>query len=69
MTSYSIRTSYYGKDCFHPKSWKLMGSNDHQNWELIDIKENNDELNDSQRTSRFKCINQKDSSDTSNTSR
>lgn len=58
MKSYSIRTSYYLKDCFHPKSWKFMGSNDHQNWELIDIKENNDELNGPQRTSRFECTNQ-----------
>ena len=58
VTSYSIRTSYFLNDCFHPKSWKIMGSNDHQNWELIDIKENNEELNGSRRACRFKCTNQ-----------
>ena len=57
MTSYSIRTIFNAQNVYHPKSWKIMGSNDHEQWELIDMKENNEELNGPRKCSNFECIN------------
>lgn len=57
MTSYTIQTIYNPTNCFHPKTWKFIGSNDTTNWELIDIKENNDELNGKSNCAHFICQN------------
>ena len=55
VKSYTIRTSYFCPNYYHPKTWKLVGSNDKQNWELIDMKENNEELNGTNNYSHFEC--------------
>lgn len=55
VTSYTIRASYFCPNYYHPKTWKLLGSNDHQNWELIDMKENNSELNETYICAHFEC--------------
>ena len=55
MKSYSIQTLYNQKNFYHPKTWKFIVSNDHQNWEFIDIKENNDSLNGISYSGHFEC--------------
>ncbi|KAK8840521.1 hypothetical protein M9Y10_030729 [Tritrichomonas musculus] len=55
MTSYTIRTAYNPKNAYHPKTLKMIGSNDHINWEIIDMRENNDELNDMSKCAHFEC--------------
>ena len=57
MKSYSIRTSYSAINAYHPKSWQFVGSNDHEKWDLIDMKENNNELNGPRNISHFECSN------------
>lgn len=50
ISSYTIRT----KTVNHcPSSWKIIGSNNHKNWELIDRQINNPELNGSYKQHRF----------------
>ena len=49
LTSYTIRTS----DCFYPKSWRIVGSNDHEHWEDVDHRVNNSELNGDYKQHRF----------------
>lgn len=55
VKSYSIQTIYNQTNIYHPKTWKFIGSNDHQNWEFIDIKENNDTLNGTSYSGHFEC--------------
>ena len=57
MTSYTIRTIYNCKDTYHPKTWKFVGSNDRQIWEVIDMKENNEQLNGVSYCAHFECSN------------
>lgn len=56
MTSYSIQALYKIKDRFQPKTWKFMGSNDHEKWELIDYKGNVDEMNGGDFSGHFECM-------------
>lgn len=55
LTSYTIQTIYNATGNLHPKTWKMVGSNDHNSWELIDLKENNDELNGPSKCAHFEC--------------
>ena len=48
LTSYTIRTGGY-----YPKSWRIVGSNDHQIWEDIDHRVNNSELKGDYKQHRF----------------
>ena len=41
----------------HPKSWRIEGSNDKTNWDLIDKKENDSYLNGKYNQHRFICQN------------
>ena len=52
-TSYSIRSIERHPGCSHPKSWVFQASNDRENWETLDRRENNDELNGPLRTRNF----------------
>jgi hypothetical protein len=45
-THYTIRTSKYGPNTFHLKSWAVEGSDDGASWTEIDRRENNSDLND-----------------------
>ena len=49
LTSYTIRASDY----YYPKSWRIVGSNDHEHWEDIDHRVNNSELNGGYKQHRF----------------
>ena len=49
LTSYTIRT----RSCYYPKSWRIVGSNDHEHWEDIDHRVNNSELNGGYKQHRF----------------
>lgn len=55
LTSYSIRKISKKANHCYPKTWKIIGSSDHQNWELIDMQENNSQLNGSKLCGHFKC--------------
>ena len=57
MTSYTIRTIYNAINTYHPKTWKMIGSNDYKDWEMIDMKQDNDELNGPSKCSHFECTN------------
>ncbi|KAK8870253.1 hypothetical protein M9Y10_008130 [Tritrichomonas musculus] len=45
ISSYSIKSSEYRKDCTHIKNWCIEISNDGQNWETIDSHSNYNGLN------------------------
>lgn len=54
--SYTIRsTPYEANKYHHPKSWKIVGSNDRNSWDIIDQKLNNGELNGKSRQVCFQC--------------
>ena len=56
LSSYTIRTSSSGPNfAYHAKSWRIVGSNDRNKWELIDRQVNNSSLNDKYRQHRFLC--------------
>ena len=57
LTGYAIRTATNMIDYYQPKTWKIIGSEDGINWETIDMKENNEELNGINRCQYFECIN------------
>ena len=57
MKSYSICSSFFPMYSYHPKSWQFVGSNDHKNWDLIDMKENKSELRGPKKCSNFECSN------------
>lgn len=56
MSSYTIRTSLNqaGEDA-HPKTWKIIGSNDRKNWKVINKQINNNDLNGKYKQHRFEC--------------
>lgn len=56
VTSYTIRSNKnneYGR--YHPKSWKICGSNDKENWDVLDHQLNCCELNGPYKQHRFIC--------------
>lgn len=56
MTSYTIRSlSRFYYQC-QPKTWKFIGSNDHEKWEMIDFKKDNDVLNKGYCIGHFECV-------------
>ena len=56
ITSYTLRTSQCGTNgCYHAKSWRILGSNDRENWEIIDQRVNNPSLNGEYKQCRFEC--------------
>lgn len=56
MTSYTIQSLFRSPYQYQPKTWKFMGSNDHDKWEMIDFKSNNDVLNKGYFNSHFECV-------------
>lgn len=57
ITGYTIRVPQHIPEIIMPKTWKILGSNDEQKWEVIDMKENNKEINDGNRCVYFECTN------------
>ena len=56
VTSYTIRSSEHAPNMnCHPKSWKIIGSNDQNAWDLIDIKQNREEMNGPHICQHFEC--------------
>lgn len=55
--SYSIRSSHWGKDLSHLKSWVLEGSNNEIKWIKLDEQKNNSYLNGSNHTHNFSINN------------
>lgn len=56
VTSYTIRSSEHAPNMnCHPKSWKIIGSNDQNAWDLIDIKQNREEMNGTHICQHFEC--------------
>ena len=55
---YSIRSNSLGDKCwFHPQSWCIEGSNDYQNWKILDDRKNETSLNSKSATDTFKIQN------------
>ena len=58
LTSYTIRSDCNSRNCYtKPKSWRIVGSNDHDKWTVLDHKENNSDLNGRNKQHRFECSN------------
>lgn len=58
LTSYTLRTSYNGpNDYSHPKSWRIVGSNDRNKWDVLNHQTNNSSLNGMYYQNRFTCEN------------
>ena len=57
VNAYRIRSGNTSKNSSHMKNWSLYGSNDEQNWVLLDRKENNAALNGPYFTHIFKIKN------------
>lgn len=56
LHSYLIRSNSNSKSLhYHPKSWKIEGSNDHTNWTLLDNRVNDDSINGSFKQNIFIC--------------
>lgn len=55
VTSYTIRT----RSSYYPRSWRIVGSNDHEHWEEIDRKVNNSKLDGEYRLYRFNTKSEK----------
>ena len=56
LTSYTLRTSGNGQNgYYHAKSWRIVGSNDRNNWDVINQQVNNSSLNGKYRQHRFEC--------------
>ena len=57
VASYTIRTNGNREYLYHPKSWKIIGSNDQINWDLIDLQNESFVLNGANKQHRFICQN------------
>ena len=56
IESYFIRSNYSNPDLYHhPKTFKLLGSNDDINYDVIDKRENEESLNGPYKENRFIC--------------
>lgn len=53
VSRYELTTPNCGNDGNYPKSWSLEGSNDRENWEIIDIRKNDVSLHGPKKTSSF----------------
>lgn len=57
LTSYTLRSSQFGQNGeYHPKSWRILGSNDEKEWFLLDKRINDSNLNGKYKQHRFNCI-------------
>jgi hypothetical protein len=45
LMSYIIQSADNGTDERHPRSWMIVGSDDHENWDTVDAKEDIPQLN------------------------
>lgn len=57
IDAYILRTSNGDKDWYHPKSWKIMGSNCGQCWDTLDEVVDNEDLNSKFAQKKFFCEN------------
>ena len=57
ITGYTIRVPQIINEYHMPKTWMIIGSNDEKEWTLIDMKENNNEINNENRCVYFECTN------------
>lgn len=56
ISSYFIQSNNSDPSKYHhPKSWKINGSNDRENWTLLDNRSNEDKLNGSLKKFNFIC--------------
>ena len=55
LSSYTIRTNGMPQNCNHPKSWRIVGSNNKKQWVSIDHRVDLDDLNGSFLQHRFYC--------------
>lgn len=53
LTSYTIRSS--PESVYHPKTWRVLGSDDGEKWDILDRQTNNSSLNANSIKQRFKC--------------
>ena len=57
LTSYTIRTNSSNPNWNHPKTWRIVGSNDKDHWVTLDHQTNNSDLRGSNLQHRFECEN------------
>ena len=57
LSAYTLRTYSGEKDYGHLKSWSILGSNDDENYEIIDEETNNQDLNGNSAFKTFICSN------------
>lgn len=56
LTSYFIRSYGNGPNTsYHPRTWKILGSNDLYSWKLLDSKIDDTHLNDDYASYNFEC--------------
>ena len=56
LSSYTIRADADGPNCcWKPKTWRIVGSNDHEHWTVLNRQTNCSELNGSYKQHRFLC--------------
>ncbi|KAK8835951.1 hypothetical protein M9Y10_040334 [Tritrichomonas musculus] len=56
LSSYTMRVGNNNKNSYYkPKSWRIVGSNDHEKWNILDHRENCSTLNGVERQGRFVC--------------
>ncbi|OHT01408.1 hypothetical protein TRFO_31783 [Tritrichomonas foetus] len=55
LTAYSIRTNKNYPDWYHPKSWRIVGSNNLNEWKILDHRIDNEYLHDTYKLYRFSC--------------
>lgn len=53
VTGYTTRVPPNNNELFMPKTWTIFGSNDENKWEILDSKENNNEINSENRCVYF----------------
>lgn len=54
LTSYALKTSSSSSYSF-PKSWRIVGSNNKEEWEILSHQINNSDLNGKNKIKRFDC--------------
>lgn len=56
LSSYTLRSNQcIANSHSHPRSWSIDGSNDEENWEVINQQNNNSALNGKNKQRRFEC--------------
>lgn len=59
LFSYFIRTHAYIAKWYHAKSWRIVGSNDRDKWQLLDLKIDSEALHGASKESHFICTQSK----------